>query len=166
MVVTATSYQTKASEAPASVSVITEEDLALMPYNNLADALVATPGVNIADLGQGRKGIEIRGMDVSQSLILIDGRRVSRASDMLGHSNFELQNIPVSDIERIEVIKGPMSALYGSDALGGVVNVITKPTTNEWSGSVRAGGATTVDEEGNAANIEVSALVHLLMTSF
>lgn len=157
MVVTATSYQTKASEAPASVSVITEEDLALMPYNNLADALVATPGVNIADLGQGRKGIEIRGMDVSQSLILIDGRRVSRASDMLGHSNFELQNIPVSDIERIEVIKGPMSALYGSDALGGVVNVITKPTTNEWSGSVRAGGATTVDEEGNAANIEVSA---------
>lgn len=157
MVVTATSYQTKASEAPASVSVITEEDLALMPYNNLADALVATPGVNIADLGQGRKGIEIRGMDVSQSLILIDGRRVSRASDMLGHSNFELQNIPVSDIERIEVIKGPMSALYGSDALGGVVNVITKPTTNEWSGSVRAGGATTVDEDGNAANIEVSA---------
>ncbi|WP_036832774.1 TonB-dependent receptor domain-containing protein [Photobacterium sanctipauli] len=156
MVVTATSYQTKASTAPASVSVVTQEDLALMPYNNLADALTTTPGVHIADLGQGRKGIEIRGMDVSQSLILIDGRRVSRASDLLGHSNIELQNIPVSDIERIEVIKGPMSALYGSDALGGVVNVITKPTTNEWQGSVRGGGSTVIDESGNTANIEVN----------
>ncbi|CAM2920781.1 TonB-dependent receptor domain-containing protein [Vibrio rarus] len=157
MVVTATSYKTKVSEAPASVSIITKEELALMPYQNLADALVTTSGVNIADIGQGRQGIEIRGMDVSQSLILIDGRRISRASDMLGHSNFELQNIPVSDIERIEVIKGPMSALYGSDALGGVVNVITKPKSNEWSGSVRGGGSTAMDKDGNTGNIEVSA---------
>ncbi|USD42898.1 TonB-dependent receptor [Vibrio sp. SCSIO 43135] len=157
MVVTATSYQKRVSEAPASVSVITEEELALLPYNNLADALVTTSGVNIADLGQGKKGIEIRGMDVSQSLILVNGRRLSGASDMMGHSNFELQNIPVSDIERIEIIKGPMSALYGSDALGGVVNVITKPTANEWSGSVRGGGAMTVDEDGNATNIEARA---------
>ncbi|GAM78061.1 tonB-dependent receptor [Vibrio ishigakensis] len=104
--VTATSYQTEASKAPASVSVITQEDLALMPYNNLADALKTTAGVNIADLGQGRKGIEIRGMDVSQSLILIDGRRATRASAQMGHTNIELQNIPVSDIERIEIIKG------------------------------------------------------------
>lgn len=157
MVVTATSYQTRASEAPATVSVITQEELALMPYTNLTDALINTTGVNIADLGHGRKGVEIRGMDVSQSLILVDGRRISRASDMLGHSNFELQNIPVSDIERIEVIKGPMSALYGSDALGGVVNVITTQTTNEWTGRVRGGGATAIDEGGNTANIEVGA---------
>ncbi|OBT16319.1 hypothetical protein A9264_11810 [Vibrio sp. UCD-FRSSP16_10] len=157
MVVTATSYQTKVSEVPASVSIITKEELALMPYNNLADALATTAGVHIADIGQGRQGIEIRGMDVSQSLILIDGRRMSRASDMLGHSNFELQNIPVSDIERIEVIKGPMSALYGSDALGGVINVITKPKSNEWSGSVRGGGSTAIGEDGDTGNIEVSA---------
>ncbi|GAM56543.1 colicin I receptor precursor [Vibrio ishigakensis] len=155
--VTATSYQTQASKAPASVSVITQEDLALMPYNNLADALKTTAGVNIADLGQGRKGIEIRGMDVSQSLILIDGRRATRASAQMGHTNIELQNIPVSDIERIEIIKGPMSALYGSDALGGVVNVITKRASNEWNGSVRAGGSTLIDEDGNTANIEASA---------
>ncbi|WP_116870111.1 TonB-dependent receptor domain-containing protein [Vibrio splendidus] len=157
MVVTATSYQTRASEAPATVSVITQEQLALMPYTNLTDALINTAGVNIADVGHGRKGVEIRGMDVSQSLILVDGRRISRASDMLGHSNFELQNIPVSDIERIEVIKGPMSALYGSDALGGVVNVITTRTSNEWTGRVRGGGATAIDEDGNTANIEVGA---------
>ncbi|MGF1720807.1 TonB-dependent receptor [Vibrio kyushuensis] len=156
MVVTATSYQKSVSEVPASVSVITQEDLALMPYNNLSDALVATSGVYIADLGQGKKGIEIRGMDSSQSLILINGRRTTGASDMMGHSNVELENIPVSDIERIEVIKGPMSALYGSDALGGVVNVITKPVGNDWRGSVRAGGSTLIDEHGNTSNLEAS----------
>ncbi|MGF1694344.1 TonB-dependent receptor [Vibrio lamellibrachiae] len=156
MVVTATSYQKSVSEVPASVSVITQEDLALMPYNNLSDALVATSGVYIADLGQGKKGIEIRGMDSSQSLILINGRRTTGASNMMGHSNVELENIPVSDIERIEVIKGPMSALYGSDALGGVVNVITKPVGNDWRGSVRAGGSTLIDEHGNTSNLEAS----------
>lgn len=154
-VVTATSYEKKLSDAPASVSVITAEQLETMPYNNLSDALVNTVGVNIADIGQGRKGIEIRGMDTSQTLILIDGRRTSRASDLMGHANVELQNIPVSNIERIEVIKGPMSALYGSDALGGVVNVITKPITNEWQSVVSTHGGTAVSDGGNRFNGEV-----------
>lgn len=154
-VVTATSYEKKLSDAPASVSVITAEQLETMPYNNLSDALVNTVGVNIADLGQGRKGIEIRGMDTSQTLILIDGRRTSRASDLMGHANVELQNIPVSNIERIEVIKGPMSALYGSDALGGVINVITKPITNEWQSVVSTHGGAAVSDGGNRFNGEV-----------
>ncbi|MCL9774925.1 TonB-dependent receptor plug domain-containing protein [Vibrio methylphosphonaticus] len=154
-VVTATSYEKKLSDAPASVSVITAEQLEMMPYNNLSDALINTVGVNIADIGQGRKGIEIRGMDTSQTLILIDGRRTSRASDLMGHANVELQNIPVSNIERIEVIKGPMSALYGSDALGGVVNVITKPITNEWQSLVTMHGGSGVSDGGNRFNGEL-----------
>ncbi|CAM4319208.1 TonB-dependent receptor plug domain-containing protein [Vibrio neonatus] len=154
-VITATSYEKTLSSAPASVSVITNEQLQAMPYNNLSDALVNTVGVNIADIGLGQKGIEIRGMDTSQTLILINGRRTSRASDLIGHANVELKNIPVSDIERIEVIKGPMSALYGSDALGGVVNVITKSVSNEWRSIVSAHGGTTTSDGDNRFNGEV-----------
>ncbi|GAD79580.1 TonB-dependent receptor domain-containing protein [Vibrio ezurae] len=154
-VITATSYEKTLSNAPASVSVITNEQLQTMPYNNLSDALVNTVGVNIADIGLGQKGIEIRGMDTSQTLILINGRRTNRASDLIGHANLDLKNIPVSDIERIEVIKGPMSALYGSDALGGVVNVITKSMSNEWQSIVSAHGGSTTSEGDNRFNGEV-----------
>lgn len=140
IVVTSTYSEKLASRAPASVSVITAEDLERRQVMDLADAIRGLSGVNISAVGFGRQGVEIRGMDSDQTLILIDGQRVGGTADLIAHSNYELSAINVADIERIEVVRGPMSALYGSDALGGVVNVITKTPTKGWNSQLYALG--------------------------
>jgi len=132
IVVTTSSSEKLLSEAPASVSVINQADLNRRVVMDLSDAIRGQTGINLSAVGFGRKGIEIRGMDSDQTLVLIDGQRVGGSTDLIAHSNFELSSIPVNDIERIEIVRGPISALYGSDALGGVINVITKKVTKEW----------------------------------
>ncbi len=86
--------------------------------------------------GDNRKGVSIRGLDSSYTLILVDGKRVNSRNAVFRHNDFDLNWIPVDSIERIEVVRGPMSSLYGSDALGGVVNIITKKIGQKWSGTV------------------------------
>ena len=93
---------------------------------NLKDVLRDVPGVQLTNEGDNRKGVSIRGLDSSYTLILIDGKRVNSRNAVFRHNDFDLNWIPVDSIERIEVVRGPMSSLYGSDALGGVVNIITK----------------------------------------
>lgn len=83
-------------------------------------------GVQLTNEGDNRKGVSIRGLDSSYTLILVDGKRVNSRNAVFRHNDFDLNWIPVDSIERIEVVRGPMSSLYGSDALGGVVNIITK----------------------------------------
>lgn len=129
MVITAT--QTKHTElsAPASVSVITRADLDQMNANNIGDALKHVTGVNVvATNPTGRNEIKIRGMGGDYTLLLVNGKRVN-ARETLGSAygnDFDLSSIPMAAIERIEVIRGPVSSLYGADALGGVVNVILR----------------------------------------
>jgi outer membrane receptor for ferrienterochelin and colicins len=147
IVVTSSSSEKALSLAPASVSVITEEDLNRRVVMNLSDALRGQTGLNLTAVGFGRKGIEIRGMDSDQTLVLIDGQRVGGSADLIAHSNYELSSIPVNDIERIEVVRGPISALYGSDALGGVINVITKKVSKEWRSSIAATGGKQIEDE-------------------
>ncbi|MGE2821533.1 catecholate siderophore receptor CirA, partial [Escherichia coli] len=83
-----------------------------------------------------RNFLSIRGLDSSYTLILVDGKRVNSRNAVFRHNDFDLNWIPVDSIERIEVVRGPMSSLYGSDALGGVVNIITKKIGQKWSGTV------------------------------
>ncbi|MEH6799275.1 MAG: TonB-dependent receptor [Halopseudomonas sabulinigri] len=134
MVVSATQTEHSQLSAPASVSVITREELAERQINNLADAVDELPGININPSSTyGRKEIKIRGMDSDYTLLLVNGRRIN-SRDALSSSyanDFDLSAIPVVAIERIEVIRGPMSSLYGADAIGGVVNVILRKPTNE-----------------------------------
>src|SRR5690606_35259749 len=110
-------------------------------YNNLAQALGDVEGIDIGQ-GTGKTGglnISIRGMDSKYSLILIDGRRQNAAGNVTPNGFGETSTSfmpPMSAIERIEVIRGPMSTLSGSDAMGGVINVITKKVASEWSGSI------------------------------
>lgn len=140
IVVSAAGYEQKLKDAPASITVITEKDLKDKRINSIADALVDVEGVDISP-GAGKTGglnIRIRGMDAEYSLVLIDGRRQNSTGDITPNAFGESNNSfipPISAIERIEVIRGPASTLYGSDAMGGVVNIITKKVSNEWTGS-------------------------------
>ncbi|BAT44250.1 ferric iron-catecholate outer membrane transporter [Escherichia albertii] len=136
MVVTASSVEQNLKDAPASISVITQEDLQRKPVQNLKDVLKDVPGVQLTNEGDNRKGVSIRGLDSSYTLILVDGKRVNSRNAVFRHNDFDLNWIPVDSIERIEVVRGPMSSLYGSDALGGVVNIITKKIGQKWSGTV------------------------------
>lgn len=143
VVSTAAGYEQKITDAPASISVISNEDLQRKRYSNLAQALDDVEGIDIKQ-GTGKTGglnISIRGMPSDYTLVLIDGRRQNPAGNVTPNGFNETSTSfmpPMSAIERIEVIRGPMSTLYGSDAMGGVINIITKKVNTEWSGSVSA----------------------------
>lgn len=139
VVVTATGFEQEVTDAPASITVITPEQLKKKPFRDLTDALSDVEGVTVTGTAT-EKDIFIRGMPGAYTLILVDGRRQStRDARTNGNAGFEQTYIPPLDaIERIEVVRGPMSSLYGSDAMGGVVNIITKKVASKWGGSVTA----------------------------
>lgn len=128
MVVTATRTESKMVDVPVNTTVISAEKIADRHYLDVADVLKDVPGANVLDtgVGAGEKKIVLNGDD--RVLVLVDGKRVN--FDMgaaSGRSSYDLKMLPdVSLIERVEVIKGHGGALYGSDAVGGVVNIITK----------------------------------------
>lgn len=148
VVVTATSTERTLRDAPASISTISREELERRPVQDLSDALRGSPGINISSVGLGRRGISIRGNQTDHTLVLVDGRRINAAGDAIAHSDFDLGWVPTEAIERIEVVRGPMSSLYGSEALGGVVNVITRRATDKWKGSLNLNGGLTHHSNG------------------
>ncbi|MGQ4880577.1 TonB-dependent receptor domain-containing protein [Billgrantia sp. LNSP4103-1] len=138
VVVTAAGYEQVLSDAPASISVISGEELNKRSYSSIVDAMDNIPGVYVTGGGDSQD-ISIRGMDDSYTLYLVDGRPISAGRSVNTNGTDGGKQIglpPISMIERVEVIRGPMSSLYGSSAMGGVVNIITKKATGEWSGSV------------------------------
>lgn len=141
-VTSASGYEQNIKEASATISVITSKDLENKKFNSLHDIVNDIPGVNVIGGGIG-SGISIRGMEKGYTLILVDGKRVRSETGNpreLNNEDLDANFIPpLSAIERIEVIRGPMSSLYGSDAMGGVINIITKKTPNKWSGSIEFG---------------------------
>lgn len=138
VVVTATTATRSEADAPASVAVIEGESLRRRPVNDLGDAVRNSVGINLDSVGLGRRGISIRGMSSEHTLILIDGQRINSSASAIAHSDFELGWVPTEALERVEIVRGPMSSLYGSEALGGVVNMITRSATDQWRGSVSA----------------------------
>jgi len=141
IVVTASGFEQQISSAPASISVISREELERGHYQNVTDALRDVPGVVVTGGGRGDNGndISIRGMPSQYTLILVDGRpQSSRESRPNGDAGFEQDWLPpLQAIERIEVVRGPMSTLYGSDAIGGVINVITRKVADSWHGNIQ-----------------------------
>ncbi len=134
MVVSATKTANTVAEAPASISVISRDEILSQPTLALNEIVERAVGVESRkESGRaGRESISIRGMDSSYTLILVNGRRMSSSNAITRGNDFDLSTIPVENIEQIEVIRGPMSALYGSEALGGVVNIITNLPNNDW----------------------------------
>ena len=129
VVVTATKTEIEISESPQSIAVITKEEIQNSPDRSVGELIQRTPGTLVTKYGpMGSLSLpQIRGSSAGQVLILVDGRRVNDAQNGL----FDLSALPVAreEIERIEILRGGASALYGADAVGGVINIITKAST-------------------------------------
>jgi vitamin B12 transporter len=124
IVVTATRSPQRLSTLLADVTVIGPEEIARAGQSSLAELLSRQPGVEIATNGgpASTSAVFLRGANNAQTLVLIDGVRV--ASSTSGAAAYEA--IPVDQIERIEILRGPASSLYGADAIGGVIQIFTK----------------------------------------
>ncbi len=128
VVVTATRTENDVKNVPASTQIITSSDIKKSGATNVRDAI--TDFANITMTRKVRGGgheIIVRGMSTDKSLIMVNGHRVANEADGSGLGNANaLDRINVDNIEKIEIVKGPSSALYGSEAMGGVINIITK----------------------------------------
>lgn len=141
LVVTATGFSQERREAPATISVVNEKELNTRSNQNVTEALREMPGLLVGN-GHGSLAtgdVQMRGMDSTYTSYMVNGiKQATRESRPYGHHiGTEAAFMPpLAAIERIEVIRGPMSSLYGSDAIGGVVNVITKKAYNleKWTG--------------------------------
>ena len=164
-VVTASGFEQNLRDAPAAITVISAEELQKKSYTDVTDALKNVAGVQISG-GGVEQSIMLRGMTAAYTLFLIDGRP-AQGNDAFSERGSQAGTPinflpPIESIERIEVIRGPASALYGSDAMGGVINIITKKVSNEFSGSITAeyamaGSGNDVNEDG----VQTSAVMNL-----
>ena len=131
VVVTATRTEIEISDVPQSLSVITKDEIMNSPDRTIPEVIQRAAGVLITNNGPigSLTSANIRGSEAGQVLIMIDGRRINDAQN----AQFDLSNLPLTkdEIERIEVLRGGASALYGADAMGGVINIITKAPTQE-----------------------------------
>lgn len=139
VVVTASGFQQQAKQAAASITVINAKDLETKAYRDVTDALQDVPGVVVTG-GGSSTDISIRGMSGGYTMMLIDGKRVNSRATRPNSDGSGIEQgwmPPITAIQRIEVIRGPASALYGSDAMGGVINIITKKTASRWTGAFK-----------------------------
>lgn len=148
-VVTASRVATPVTDVLADVSVIDRATLELAGQSSLRDLLSQLPGVQITSNGSYRSttGIFLRGASTSQTLVLIDGVRVGSATS----GGASLENMPLSRIERIEVLRGPASALYGPDAVGGVIQIFTREAGSGLQADASIGGGTDGQQQAGAS---------------
>ena len=149
--VTATRVEKELSDVNMSVSVITEEQIKHSTARNVGELLKDMVGIDInPDGGQGVNRANIRGENAFRTVVMIDGQKMAEHKSMSGSPML----IDPSSIERIEVIKGPVSVLYGSDAIGGAINIITKKGGEKpFQGNVSAGYNTSADAWNASASI-------------
>src|SRR6185312_14637600 len=153
LVVTADRTPEPIGNTGSAISVVNQDAIATTNAGSLVDALRTVPGLDITESGGpgSTTNIRLRGANTGQTLVLIDGIRVNDPTAASGDFDFSL--IAPSAIERVEVLKGPQSALYGSDAIGGVINIITKKGSGPAQFNVRteAGSYGTVSTSGSVA---------------
>jgi outer membrane receptor for ferrienterochelin and colicins len=134
IVVTATGSAKNTLDTPGAFEVITAREIQDLNALTVADALETAVGLVLSKESGRVKVPSIRGARSKHTLVLLDGRRLAFGfNDMV-----DLRQIPTVMVERIEIVRGPASALYGSDALGGVVNIITKKAPEKWTGMATA----------------------------
>lgn len=138
VVVTATRLEEPLERVGASVSVISEEEIQSKQYRTVEEALRTVPGLDVQRSGGLGKltSVRIRGAAPTQIQVLIDGARVKSPTT----GDFDFSDLTTDNVERIEVVRGPQSTLYGADAIGGVINIITKRGVGKPTASVTAEG--------------------------
>lgn len=156
VVVTAAGFEQLRRDAPASITVLGTESLRQRRSSNLAEMLFDVEGIDIGGTAgkTGGLNISMRGMPSDYTLVLIDGRRQNSAGNITPNGFGDTSTSflpPTAAIERVEIIRGPMSTLYGSDAMGGVINIITRGVGSRWSGSLATD--MTVQEQADYGNI-------------
>ncbi len=139
VIVTANRTSTPARAVGSAVTVIDRAELERRQVRFVADALRTVPGVGLSRTGGagGLTQVRLRGAEGNQTLVLIDGIEVN---DPASGGEYDFANLLADDVERIEVLRGPQSALYGSDAIGGVINIVTRKGEGKTSASARMEG--------------------------
>jgi iron complex outermembrane recepter protein len=139
----------KMSQAAAAIFVITQEDILRSGATNIPDLLRLVPGMDVSQINANAWAVSARGFNDQFSnklLVLIDGRAVY--TPLLGGVNWGTQNVPLEDIERIEVIRGPGATIWGANAVNGVINVVTKRAADTRGALVTGGGGTEGQAQG------------------
>lgn len=113
-------------ESPSAVEIVSSKKLEETQAKTLRDALKSALGVNVFNDFQGRSNVSIRGSESRHVLIMVDGKRLGGELSYNSANAWDVDRIRMEDVERVEIIRGPAGALYGSDAMAGVINVITK----------------------------------------
>ena len=158
IVVTATKTPQSIDRVTATVQVITAEDIKKIGATTIKDVFKKTPGLVMqygtfpSGSSASKSSISLRGMGATGSLWLVDGRRLSGEVS----NPYDGDRIPASMIERIEIVKGPMSALYGADAVGGVINIITKQPKDSFKAEVSASAGQNGYGDGGKRNLNAS----------
>lgn len=130
VVVSGTKTDSKLADLPMQMSVITQDEIENSGATNIADILINDGGISIMTSGANEQRISIRGMKPDDTLYLMDGKRINGSFTDIGR-------LPAGMVERIEIVKGSSSLLYGSDAMGGVVNIISKKSSADFAGDVQ-----------------------------
>src|SRR5271169_1154315 len=142
-VTSASKKEQKLSRVAAAIFVITQEDIRRSGARNIPDLLRMVPGLDVAQINANSWAISSRGFNLQfadKLLVLIDGRAVY--TPLFGGVNWDTQDVPLEDIERIEVIRGPGGTVWGANAVNGVINIITKKA-KDTTGSLMTGGGGT-----------------------
>jgi vitamin B12 transporter len=151
VIVSATRLPTPESEVASSVTVITAEEIAVRQERSLPDILRDVPGLNIVRTGGpgGQASVFMRGTNNNHTKVIVDGIDVSDPGSPSGV--FDFSQFLTQDIDRVEVLRGPQSGLYGSDAIGGVINIVTKSGEGpaQFSGAAEGGSFGTFNQAGS-----------------
>ncbi len=149
IVVTATRTAHEKNDAPISTDVLDRETIEDTGAENALEVLEEAAGIQV-DRGVGGAGVRLQGLDPKYTLILVDGQRVSGRID----GTIDLSRFPAEDIERIEIVRGPGSVLYGADALAGTINIITRRAAKRWEAEAHSsyGSFNTLDLTGRVGH--------------
>lgn len=151
IIVSATRIESTLATSPDAITVVTREEIGQLQAGTVADVLETVPGVIVMRNGQpgGQASVFMRGAKREHTLVLIDGVRVNSAFN----GGFNFVDLAVDNVERIEVVRGPQSSRYGSEALGGVINIVTKRGAAMPTGAalLELGSNSSVRARGSAA---------------
>ncbi|MGH8211449.1 MAG: TonB-dependent receptor, partial [Steroidobacteraceae bacterium] len=153
VVVTATRIPTPEAEVASSITVVTADDIAAKQNQTLPDVLKDVPGLNVVQAGGpgAQTSVFMRGTNSNHTKVLVDGIDVSDPSNP--SDSFDFGQFLAQDIQRVEVLRGPQSGLYGSDAIGGVINIITKSGAGpvHFNASAQGGSFSTFNQTGGVS---------------